>query len=501
MEGPNFLIGGNSQGGFGRCNSSCLPPAPPPDAFSMLSSGIVGFGALRLLPGSRNVTAAGGWLHAALNTVDTHTTSTNVNFAVEVWIRVPSACAASANNNFSFVLASTDYAVALKVIEVQDGGSSGPSTTARVLWPLFFWTAAPSQQCVAGPLVLTDSTGSIGDGPGQLARDESQGPLSCSWILAPGGGGGGDFQDVTLFFTEFLLTSYDSLALASCEDINCTSTTEPTVFTGASVPPPFVSTTPVMLVTLMNNQQNQDSSSAGFTASYAGTPVLPAALPGLAGDAWHHIALSVNASGRLSLVINGTQQLTQQITWDPAPVQNPLTRGTDVTAIGLGAPAWQGVFGHSCLEVDELRFWTEARTASEIAATMKTGCQSVAAAVTGCALAACYSFDAAGIMKGGELGNFFPDASQNQIPAFTAALDSPHLPWCVNIDDEGELRLDALGDNDWPEMWGYCTKKPRLPGAGFEYNEADMEEAAARRLEGTAAVLEHYPGCGDIPLR
>ena len=50
-------------------------------------------------------------------------------------------------------------------------------------------------------------------------------------------------------------------------------------------------------------------------------------------------------------------------------------------------------------------------------------------------------------------------------------------------------------------MWGYCASKPRLPGAGFDYSEAAMEEAAARRLEGTADVLVHYPGCGDVPLR
>ena len=40
-EGLNFLAGGNSQGGFGRC-TSCLPPAQPPVASSLLGAGIVG---------------------------------------------------------------------------------------------------------------------------------------------------------------------------------------------------------------------------------------------------------------------------------------------------------------------------------------------------------------------------------------------------------------------------------------------------------------------------
>jgi len=508
-EGLNFLAGGNSQGGFGRC-TSCLPPAQPPVASSLLGAGIVGAGALRLVPnaGANGTGTAVGWVHAALHTADTTRSAhgNNINFTLEAWIRVPSACAlADAESaKFSFVLASSDYAVALRGIQVQDIAN----TTVRVFWPLFFWTAAPPQQCVAGPLVLTASTGAIGDGPGHLARQESQGSLSCSWILAPGGGSDGGFQDVTLFFTEFLVTSQDSLSLASCFDINCTSRTKPTILRGAALPLPFVSTTPVMLVTLTTLKSGSWPSSAGFTASYAGTPALPSALPGLVPDAWHHVALSVAASGQLSIVVNGTQQLDQQLPWYPAPTQNPLTSGADATGIGRGAPAWQGSgdFGKACLELDELRFWTVSRTAADMVGTMNAGCLAVAAdALPELALAACYSFDAVGdASEDGKLGHFFPDTSQNQIPGFTAAHGSPHLPWCVNIDDEGELKLDgAYSVYDWSanEMWGHCTSKPRLPGAGFDYDEAAMEEAAARRLENTAAVLSLYPGCGDVPLR
>ena len=49
-------------------------------------------------------------------------------------------------------------------------------------------------------------------------------------------------------------------------------------------------------------------------------------------------------------------------------------------------------------------------------------------------------------------------------------------------------------------MWGYCTTKPRLPGAGFNYEETEMEQAATRRLAGTATVLQDYPGCGEVPM-
>jgi hypothetical protein len=469
----------------------------------MLGAGIVGAGALRLLPNA-SADAGAGWLHAALHMMDDTrlANGSSTSFTLEAWIRVPSACAsaeAATSVEFSFVLAGSDYAVVLRGIQVKSDGAN--DEVSRVFWPLFFWTAAPPRQCVEGPLVLTSSTGVIGDGPGMLARYLSEGPLSCSWILAPGGGG---FQDVTLFFTEFLLTKDDKLSLASCFDINCTSTTTTTVFKGATVPPPFVSTTPVMRVTL-TNVAGAWASSAGFTASFAGTPALTSALPGLVTSDWHHVALSVTASGSLSLVINGTQQLVQQLPWSPLPMQNPLTRSTDVTAIGRGAPAWQngGNFGQACLEVDELRFWTAPRTASDIANTLSAGCLEIASSAPS-QLAACYSFDTAGDVAGdGNLGPFFPDVSQNKIPASTAAHGRPHLPWCVNMDDGGKLNLDSSTTYDWSvnDMWGHCSSKPRLPGAGFDYSEAAMEEAAAHRLEGTAAVLELYPGCGDMPLR
>jgi hypothetical protein len=215
----------------------------------------------------------------------------------------------------------------------------------------------------------------------------------------------------------------------------------------------------------------------------------------LVANAWYHMALAVNTSGWLALVINGTEILVHELLWDPAPTQSPLTSSTDATAIGRGAPTWQngGVHGKqiqdACFEVDELRFWTECRTVSDIVENMHTGCRVLAAAVTGQTLVACYSFDEPG---DGGLDDFFPDAG------------SPHRSWCVNMDDRGELRLDSEDvSHDWSsiEMWGYCSSKPRLPGAGFHYSEVAIEATNAHRLEGTAAVLQHYPGCGDVPLR
>lgn len=86
-----------------------------------------------------------------------------------------------------------------------------------------------------------------------LLRSEAEGPLSCSWILQPGGSDNG-FQEVMLLFTEFLLTCLDSLALYSCEDTICAITSEATMYRGSAVPPLFSSTTPVMLVILTTHQ-------------------------------------------------------------------------------------------------------------------------------------------------------------------------------------------------------------------------------------------------------
>ena len=152
----------------------------------MLGAGVVGEGALRIIPVTVATLAVGSY-HTYLQ-----------GFTLEAWVRMPSTNSIARGRIVSFLLASTNYAVAVRWIELE--------TKEKVFWPIFFWTAPPSVQCITGPQLLTASTGTIGDGPGLLPRYESEGPLSCSWIIAPGGTRGG-FQEVTLFFTEYLLTS------------------------------------------------------------------------------------------------------------------------------------------------------------------------------------------------------------------------------------------------------------------------------------------------------
>ena len=434
---PAFLTDGNSRGGFGRCKSPCHQPAVPTDVSSLLGAGMVGPGALRLIPGEFNADAA-GWVHMAMYTLNAGVEdSFGLGFTVESWIQVPSAChSESVSKTFSFVVAGEDYAVALRETNV-----------SRVFIPLFFWTAAPASRCVEGPQVLIASTGSIGDGPGLLSRSQKTGPRTCSWILAPGGSAGG-FREVTLIFTEFLLTTVDRLSLYSCSDSNCTSAglSEAIEFTGSNVPAPFVSTTSVMLVVLTRTTTSQGwASSPGFTASYAGTPDLSLSLP---AGIWHHLTLTVSDSGLAALLINGTHQHADQLAWGTLPTRRALSAGKHATAVGRGSPAWQdggefanvnvGYYDDACIALDELRFWTLKRSATDILSNMYMGCKNLLYSTSH--LAACYDFDQISSAVG--LDDSFADASPNQIPAFAAARGSPYQPWCVNEDDDGKLKLD-----------------------------------------------------------
>ena len=79
-----------------------------------------------------------------------------------------------------------------------------------------------------------EKSGTRRDEEGCDSTGVCQARTACTWILAPGGAGGG-YQDVTLFFTEFLLTSRDSLHLYSCGDMNCTSKSQGTMYRGNMV--------------------------------------------------------------------------------------------------------------------------------------------------------------------------------------------------------------------------------------------------------------------------
>ena len=112
--------------------------------------------------------------------------------------------------------------------------------------------------------MLITSTGSIEDGQGQLLRLEIKDHLLSSWILTPGGQVGG-FYEVTLIFTQFLLTSEDTGSVYSCFDMNCMDLPTVSTFKGSTVPASLMSNIGVVRVGFTRGLQTF-STSAGFIA-------------------------------------------------------------------------------------------------------------------------------------------------------------------------------------------------------------------------------------------
>jgi len=130
--GPLFLTGDTSQSDFGRCSSSCLPPAAPPNASAMMGAGMLGAGSLCLVAG------ADEWLHASVRDAVTAEIKVTTGFMVESWMQIPHSCAAQ--DSFAFVLARSDYADAIR------GNHMDTSAYAMLhVYPLFCWTAAPTE--------------------------------------------------------------------------------------------------------------------------------------------------------------------------------------------------------------------------------------------------------------------------------------------------------------------------------------------------------------------
>ena len=95
-------------------------------------------------------------------------------------------------------------------------------------------------------------------------------------------------------------------------------------------------------------------------------------------------------------------------------------------------------------------------------------------------LAVCCIFDE---VSSSETVDFFAEVVQNYSHGLLPASGALYLQWCVNVDDQGELRLDTSTTTDlWSDtkIWGQFISKPRQPGVGFNYIETEMKYAASR---------------------
>jgi len=500
----NFLHGGNSHG-YGRCLGNCYHPDLPAPISHMLGPGKVGVTALYL-----NEDFGADWLHAAL-----HTVSTMDGFTIEAWVK-PTWAEDDRFDKVSMIIAGANFAL----------GMLWNPVTPSIMWPLAF-AAAPfpaTTTCQPSAKVMTDSSGSFGQMP--IPRTGSG---YCSWIIRPIGA-----EKISVAFTEFSMhrgrtenkltvveDNGDLITLWSCLNPSCTEKhpnqyPQPR-FTGGDAPWLWTSSTGVVLVELkyyVGEKQTGPGFSAMYAAAYEKTR--------LDTLSWHHVAISVDAASLLCIRVNGTEKWNASVNYDPT--KDPPFGGQFGTAVGKASPDWQPFWGarrnlnqyqyknsQYSGAIDSLRVWNSARTSAEISATLNTGCGQSLADSSVSTLACCYSFDVYN-----ESLPFFPDESGHGLHLYAAppaSIDAPasHLAWCVNMDDEG---WDAVADDvhtvmTWlssdplQKMWGYCSAeyKPRLPGAGFNYNVKDME-AAALALSSIKGVSEltAYSGCAKISL-
>ena len=507
-----FLKGGTSQG-YGTCSQNlCHMPLPAPNVLEIKGPGRIGGSAL-LLDG-------GSWLNLA-GLDDALSAACSSHFTVEAWTKMPCLVQSTQESQpgnsaqLAFLLAGENLAIALLT----------DRATPCFAWPLVFAGAAPSGACSAQNTVLTASTGRIGDGPGMLSR--SQQPWSqqpCSWTIAPP-----NAASVTLIFTEFFLVQaigqsfIDTLSICICANVECLVPNSCSHLSGSDVPAPFTSTTGIMRVILETSTSNTFPSVPGFTAAYA------AAYDSARIDAqlWHHLAFTIEPaltnssdaalmdSSLLNVYVDGMVSFVDVLSWDPAHAA-PFA-GEFGVAIGLGAPHWQpseqdylreslgypkgtprssvsgternrGQFNGS---IDEVRVWQIRRSSLEINASKELTCSDLKHD-----LVACYSFDD----DDGDT-HFKDESARGLVTAQSAPGLSPHLPWCINRQDEGQVQVTALNATARiPVSWGFCSNMPRLPGAGYVYDAKQMHDLAQGLASASQALLEEYPGCGHVAL-
>lgn len=493
--GPMFLKGGMSDD-FGRCKNgkTCMQPSDPVPMSVLLSRpGKLGPSALHLTGRS------GGWMYAAMGK---NRMQGSEGFTIEAWINPeissgwqPGVMSGTPYGSLGYVLAGTNFALALRMVGV------GKFTPV-----VFMVGPTPNTSCSLAT-VLTASTGTFSDGPSATARAEEEGLASCSWIIAPTGA-----SSVTLVFTEFKfyqspdITQY--IKIEECSDVICSTIqySSPELV-GGRLPPPFTSSTGVMKVTLKNFYGGRPSG-RGFRATYAISSGIQ-----ISARTWAHLAVSISASGFGRMQVDQVEVWSAQLDWNPE--LSPPFDGDYGTAIGRRSADWQdtyydaGVLASSISVheqddegffygyIDELRVWKSTRTSQQI----------TEGEVWSCSywqndehLVSCFSFDQT--VSG---NRFFPDEASDDAASYArpASGNTPHLPFCVNMDDNGILyKDDSSGDQEvGTENWGFCSEdKPRLPGAGFDYQLTDMYLATERRELGTAAVLKYYQGCGEVSL-
>jgi predicted outer membrane repeat protein len=359
---------------------------------------------------------------------------------------------------------------------------------------------APVSQCGAKTR-LTSSSGVIGDGPNYEPRSESEGSSVCEWIIAPEGA-----RRVTLVFTELSLTGRAStfVQVYRCNTGDCSSRDPLLTVRDIYMPPPVTSDSGVMQV-VFQTQYDTRPASPGFTATYAAN--FEAAT--LSVGSWQHVAVTVAPDGQRQIFVNGNLSRTDKWPdYGTVAVSRVFDRGG---AIGRRSPAWQDKWWNTTANlgddegfffgtVDELRVWKTVRTGASLMNQLSSNCSKLLQSETG--LVSCLGFDQVADDGSSFVDEAAPDGDLG-VQARPHSGETPHLPWCQGVDDGGKAPLSSTGAPvNGDQLWGFCSvDKPRLPGAGYDYDLSSMTLTASTAAAAESArMLRLHPGCGDVPL-
>jgi len=124
----------------------------------------------------------------------------------------------------------------------------------------------------------------------------------------------------------------------SCFDINCMDLPTASTFKGNTVHAPLESNTGVVRVGFTRGMETF-LTSAGFIASFAGTPLVSTDLQ---VGVWHYIASSppstINTRGTYTLFVNETQERVDELPLEPNSMKSALVSGRLDLGLDRGAP-------------------------------------------------------------------------------------------------------------------------------------------------------------------
>jgi hypothetical protein len=149
-------------------------------------------------------------------------------------------------------------------------------------------------------------------------------------------------------------------------------------------------------------------------------------------------------------------------------------------------------YGHFMGLVDELVVIDRLVSQEELVSMMNTPCFLGQRAIM------CFSFDRSTVLLNGSLQGLGAEWQPQAVPVS----QNRFQPWCSTRNDDGELMIYYNGvAKPYDHSWGFCTNKARLPGAGYDYDEGNLNFLTETFGKVSSEfLLKDLTGCSNIPL-